>query len=67
MYLSEMNVIFITKPDKDDLRKKTRRPVPLVNVDPRILNKVFANRVLQQHITKTCLHDQIIFILGTEE
>lgn len=29
MYLSETNVVFITKPDKDDLRKKTRKPFPL--------------------------------------
>lgn len=38
-----------------------------MNIDLRILNKLFANRIFQQHIEKIFHHDQITFIQRVKE
>jgi hypothetical protein len=60
----DASITLITKLDKDTSKKENySRPISLMNIDAKILNKIIANRI-QQHIRKAIHHNQVSFIPG---
>ena len=59
------NIILISRPDKDTTKKEKHRPISLMNIEDKILNKILAN-LIQQCIKKIIHHDWVGFILGMQ-
>jgi hypothetical protein len=57
----ETTIKMILKPHKDPKKKKNFRPISLMNVNPKLLNKILVKQI-QEHIKMTIHHDQVGFI-----
>ena len=62
----EGTITMIQKTDKNITKKENYRPISLMNVDTKILNKILANQI-QQHI-KSIIHcNQVRFIPSSQD
>ena len=48
----EATITLIAQPDKDNTKKENYRPISLMNIDAKVLNKILTNGI-QQHIKKS--------------
>lgn len=54
-------VTLIPKPHKDSPKKENFRPISIMNIDAKTLNKIPQNRI-QEHIRNIIHHDEVGFI-----
>ena len=54
----EATITLIPKPEKDVTKEENYRPISLMNIDAKILNKILANRI-QQYSKRILHHNQL--------
>ena len=63
--LYEATITLTPKPEKDTTKEENYRPISLMNIHAKILNKILANRI-QQHLKRIIYHDQVGFMPGMQ-
>ena len=61
----EANITLIPKQNKDITKKENFRPILLMIINSKVLNKILANCILQ-YVKKIIHHDQVGFIPGMQ-
>ena len=61
----EATITLIPKPDKDATKKENYRPISLMNIDAKILNKIPAIRI--QQLTKKIIHHEWALSQGCKD
>ena len=56
----EATIILIPKPGKDNTKKENYRPISLMNIDAKMLNRILVSQI-QQYIKRTIHHDEVEF------
>jgi hypothetical protein len=62
----EATITLTPKPHEDPTQKENFRPISLMNIDAKILNKILTNRI-QEHMKMIIHHGQVSFIPGMQE